>query len=143
MIVGWRAATTMRTELPLDCLEMALWHRGRAGHSVDGLIHHSDAGSQYTSIRYTERLIEAGAKASVGSVGDSYDNALAETVIGTYKAELVHREGPWRGHADLELATSGWVAWFNTERLHESLAYRTPAEVETEHYRHHPDQAAA
>jgi putative transposase len=135
MIVGWRAARTMTTDLPLDALDMALWHRGRAGREVTGLIHHSDAGSQYLSLRYSQRLLDAGVKASVGSVGDSYDNALAETVNGLYKAELVYHEGPWRGADDLELATLTWVDWFNNARLHSALQYRTPAEAETEHYR--------
>ena len=136
MIVGWRAATSMKTDLPLDALEMALWHRTRAGHSVDGLVHHSDAGSQYTSIRYTDRLVEAGLHASIGTIGDSYDNALAESVNGLYKAELVYWEGPWRGADDLELATLGWVDWYNHTRIHSSLGYRPPAEVEAEYYRH-------
>lgn len=135
MIVGWRAARSMRTDLPLDALDMALWHRGRAGHDVHGLIHHSDAGSQYTSIRYSDRLIEAGAQASIGTVGDSYDNALAESVNGLYKAELVYWQGPWRGADDLELATLTWVDWFNNTRLHSSLDYHTPTEVETAYYR--------
>ncbi len=135
MIVGWRAAQSMTTELPLDALDMALWHRGRAGRDVTGLVHHSDAGSQYTSLRYTNRLLDAGALASIGTVGDSYDNALAETVNGLYKAELVYHEGPWRGLDDLELATLTWVDWFNNSRLHSSLAYCTPAEVETAYYR--------
>jgi len=134
MIVGWRAACTMNTALVLDALEMALWHRGRAGQPVGGLVHHSDAGSQYTSIRYTDRLLDAGLRASIGSVGDSYDNAMAETVNGLYKAELVYWEGPWAGADDLELATLGWVDWFNQTRIHSSLGYRTPAEVETEYY---------
>lgn len=92
--------------------------------------------NQYTSIRYTDRLVEAGLHASIGTVGDSYDNALAESVNGLYKAELVYWEGPWRGADDLELATLGWVDWFNHTRIHSSLEYRTPAEVEEEHYRH-------
>ncbi len=134
MIVGWRAARSMATELPLDALDMALWHRSHAGHSVTGVVHHSDAGSQYTAIRYAERLAEAGALASIGTVGDSYDNALAESVIGLYKTELVFWEGPWRGADDLELATLTWVDWFNHTRLHSALGYRTPTEVETDHY---------
>jgi putative transposase len=134
MIVGWRAARSMRTDLPLDALDMALWHRGRRGQPVDGLVHHSDAGSQYTSIRYTERLAAVGMKASVGSTGDSYDNALAESVIGLFKTELVRWEGPWRGLDDLELATLGYVDWFNHVRIYEDLGYKTPAEVETEYY---------
>jgi putative transposase len=134
MIVGWRAARSMRTDLPLDALDMALWHRGRRGQPITALVHHSDAGSQYTSIRYTERLAAIGAKASVGSIGDSYDNALAESVIGLFKTELVRWEGPWRGLDDLELATLGYVDWFNHVRIYEDLGYRTPAEVETEYY---------
>jgi putative transposase len=136
MIVGWRAARTMRTELPLDALEMALWRRDRSGHAVAGLIQHSDAGSQYLSIRYTDRLLEVGAHASVGSVGDSFDNALAESVIGLYKTELVRWDGPWRGLDDLELATMVYIDWFNHTRLHSEVGYRPPAEVEAEYYRH-------
>jgi putative transposase len=133
-IVGWRCAAAMPTELPLDALEMALWARAQAGQLVDGLIHHSDAGSQYTSIRYTDRLADAGAVASIGSVGDSYDNALAESTIGLYKTELVRREGPWRSVDDLELATLGWVHWFNETRLHSALGYVPPAEYEATYY---------
>ena len=135
MIVGWRAARSMRTDLPLDALDMALWHRSRAGIDLTGLIHHSDAGSQYTSIRYSERLADVGALPSIGSVGDSYDNALAESVIGLFKTELVRWEGPWKGLDDLELATLVWVDWFNNQRVHSALEYRTPREVEDEHYR--------
>jgi putative transposase len=134
MIVGWRSARSMHTDLPLDALEMALWNRERLGHNVKELIHHSDAGSQYTSIRYTQRLVEAGLNASIGSVGDSYDNALAETVNGLYKAELVYWEGPWKGADDLELATLGWIDWFNHVRIHSALNYCTPAEVEAQFY---------
>jgi putative transposase len=139
-IVGWRTTCSMPTELPLDALEMALWTRGRAGHTdpdgrLEGLIHHSDAGSQYTAIRYAERLADAGALASIGSVGDSYDNAMAESVIGLYKTECVRHDGPFRSVDDLELATLSWVHWFNTGRLHSSLDYFTPIEYETEYYR--------
>ena len=132
-ILGWRTANSMPTDLPLDALEMALWTR--AGNQLHGLVHHSDAGSQYTSIRYTDRLAEAGALASIGSVGDSYDNAQAESLIGLYKTECVHREGPWRGCDDLELATLSWVHWFNQTRLHSSIGHVPPTEYETAYYR--------
>ncbi len=134
-LVGWRTAASMPTELPLDALEMALWVRQRAGHNVDGLVHHSDAGSQYTSIRYSTRLIDAGAVASIGTVGDSYDNAMAESVIGLYKNECIKIDGPFRTVEELELATLSWVHWFNEQRLHSSLAYATPAEHEQAFYR--------
>lgn len=134
-IVGWRTKATMPTELPLDALEMALWTRAQADELVDGLIHHSDAGSQYTAIRYSTRLIDAGALASIGTVGDSYDNAMAESVIGLYKTECVRHEGPWRGVDDLELATLNWVWWFNETRIHGEIGYVTPIEFEQEHYR--------
>ena len=132
----------MPTELPLDALEMALWIRARAGANIDGLIHHSDAGSQYTSIRYTTRLSQAGAIASIGSVGDSYDNAEAESLIGLYKTECVRPEGPWRGVDDLELATADWVHWFNNHRLHSSIGYLPPLEHEAAYHAAHPQQAA-
>lgn len=135
-IVGWRTALSMPTELPLDALEMALWVRARAGHDVDGVVHHSDAGTQYTSIRYSTRLLDAGALASIGSVGDSFDNALAESVIGLYKTECVRHDGPWRSVDDLELGTLNWVHWFNETRLHSSIGYVPPVEFEAEHYRH-------
>jgi putative transposase len=138
-IVGWRTASSMPTALPLDALEMALWTRQREGHSehgrLDGLIHHSDAGSQYVSIRYSERLADAGAVASIGTVGDSYDNAQAESLIGLYKLECVRHEGPWRSVDDLELGTLNWVHWFNEHRLHSALGHVPPAEFEHEHYR--------
>ena len=134
-IVGWRTAASMPVDLPLDALEMALWTRARAGHDPAGVVHHSDAGSQYTSIRYATRLADAGALASIGTVGDSYDNALAESTIGLYKAECVHHEGPWRGVDDLELATLNWVSWFNETRLHSAIGNVPPAEYENEYYR--------
>ena len=118
-ILGWRAATSMRTELVLDALEQAIWTRAREGVAdLSGLIHHHDAGSQYTSIAFTERLAAARAAPSVGSVGDALDNALAETHIGLFKTELIRRRGPWRGLDDVELATLEWVDWHNNRRLH-------------------------
>jgi putative transposase len=134
-IVGWRVAASMPTELPLDALEMALWTRARAEQPVDGVIHHSDAGAQYTSIRYSARLEDAGALASIGTVGDSFDNALAESVVGLYKTECVRHEGPWRGVDDLELATLNWVHWFNETRLHSSIGHVPPIEHEQNYYR--------
>jgi putative transposase len=134
-IVGWRTAASMPTDLPLDALEMALWTRERAGEDVTGVIQHSDAGSQYTAIRYQARLADAGALASIGTVGDSYDNAQAESVIGLYKTECTKREGPWRGVDDLELATLSWVHWFNTHRLHSSIGQVPPVEYEQDYYR--------
>jgi putative transposase len=127
-IVGWRLDTSMRTDLPLDALEMAIW--GCGDRPIEGLVHHSDRGSQYTSIRYTERLIEAGATPSVGSVGDSYDNALAESVNGLYKTELINRKGPWRTRDDVELATFEWVDWYNHRRIHSSCQNMPPVEYE-------------
>jgi putative transposase len=135
-IVGWRTAATMPTALPLDALEMALWTRQQADQLVAGLVHHSDAGTQYTSIRYTGRLADAGAVASIGTVGDSYDNALAESVFGLYKAECIHREGPWRGVDDVELATLNWVWWFNNHRLHTAIGDIPPVEYENNYYRY-------
>ena len=104
LITGWRASPSMTTDLPLDALDMGIWQRQRTGHSIRGLVHHSDAGSQYTSIRYTERLAEAGAKPSIGSVGDSYDNAMAESIIGLFKTEVIRRQGPWRTRDAIEMA---------------------------------------
>ena len=130
-IVGWKADTSMRTELVLDTLEMALWSRDRDGVPLgEGMISHSDAGSQYTSFAFTTRLIDAGVDASVGSVGDAFDNALAETTIGLYKAEKINRRGPWKTLADVELATLEWVDWYNHERLHSACDWRPPAEYE-------------
>lgn len=126
-IVGWRLSTTMRTDLVLDALKMAIWARGTR---LAGLVAHSDAGSQYTAIRYTERLAEIGAAPSIGTVGDSYDNALAETVNGLYKNELVHRQGPWRSADDIEVATAAWVQRWNTTRLHGACGHVPPEEFE-------------
>ena len=130
-IVGWRAASSLRSDLALDALEQALYDR----ETDADLVHHSDRGVQYLSIRYTERLAEAGIEPSVGSRGDSYDNALAETVIGLFKTELIRQAGPWRGLDDVEYATLEWVAWFNTQRLLEPLGYLPPAEYEEQYHR--------
>ena len=132
-IVGWRLASNMRTDLPLDALEMAIWSRDER---LENLVHHSDRGSQYTSIRYTQRLVEAGAKPPVGTTGDSYDNALAESAIGLYKTELVERHGPWRNRDDLELVTLEWVDWYNHRRLHTACGNMPPAEYEDDFYLH-------
>jgi putative transposase len=140
LIVGWRAATSMRTELVLDALEMAVWRRAEV---LDGLICHSDAGSQYTSIRYTDRLAEIGAAPSIGTVGDSYDNSLAESVIGLFKTELIRRHRPWRTVDEVELATLGWVDWYNTRRLHGELGHIPPAEYETAYYTNQEATTAA
>jgi transposase InsO family protein len=127
-IVGWRASASMRTDLVLDALEQAVYDRETDGR----LVHHSDRGSQYLSIRYTERLAAAGIEASVGSRGDAYDNALAESVIGVFKTEVIRHAGPWRTLDDVEYATLEWVAWFNTCRLLEPLGYVPPAEYEAQ-----------
>ena len=127
-MVGWQASRSLRTDLALDALEMALW--ARRAVRLDGLIHHSDRGVQYLAIRYTERLAEAGAVPSVGSRGDSYDNALAESFNGLYKAELIRHRGPWRGLDDVEYATLEYVDWFNHRRLHGELGMIPPAEFE-------------
>jgi transposase InsO family protein len=132
-IVGWRASTSLRSDLALDALEQALYDRPVA--AAERLVHHSDRGVQYLSIRYTERLAEAGIEHSVGSRGDSYDNALAESVIGLYKTEIIHRRGPWKGHEDVEFATLTWAAWYNGSRLHEALGYVPPIEFEEGYYR--------
>lgn len=129
-IIGWRVARSMHAELVLDALEQAIWSRSGA----KGVVHHSDRGSQYLSIRYSERLAEAGAQPSVGSVGDSYDNALAETMIGLYKTELIHRRGPWRNLDEVEYATLEWVDWFNNRRLLEPIGNVPPAEFEATYH---------
>jgi len=147
-IVGWKAARTMHASLVVDALNMAAWTR--RGIDIEGVICHSDAGSQYTSIAYTDRLEEIDAAPSIGTVGDSFDNAMAETTIGLFKTEL-HRNpaalarngGHWRGLDDLEIATCGWVAWFNDERFHGELDDLTPTEVENNYYRHQSQPNAA
>ncbi len=137
-IVGWRVSSSMQTEFVLDALEQALWARRPAGNR---LVHHSDRGSQYVSIRYTERLTEVGIEPSVGSKGDSYDNALAETINGLYKTEVIHRRGPWKSLQSVEIATLEWVSWFNNHRLLSSIGYIPPAEAETNYYRSQREQA--
>jgi putative transposase len=131
-IVGWRASRTAHASFVLDALEQALHERRPVRRG--GLVHHSDRGSQYVSIRYTERLAEAGVEPSVGSVGDSYDNALAETINGLYKAEVIHRRGPWRSFEAVEFATLEWVDWFNNRRLLEPIGNIPPAEAEERYY---------
>lgn len=139
-IVGWRVSGSLRSELALDALEQALADRGPA---LDGgLVHHSDRGVQYLSLRYTERLLAAGIEPSVGSRGDSYDNALAESLIGLFKAEVIHRRGPWRGVEDVEFATLEWVWWFNHHRLLEPLGYVPPAEFEAQFHSGQGDRVA-
>jgi putative transposase len=131
MIVGWKASTTAHAEFVLEALDQALYARRPAKYK---LIHHSDRGSQYLSIKYTEKLADAGIQPSVGSVGDSYDNALAETINGLYKAEVIHRCGPWRTFQDVEYATLTWVNWFNNQRLYEPIGNIPPAELEANYY---------
>ena len=132
-IVGWRVSRSMHTDFVLDALEQALYDR--QPERAESLVHHSDRGSQYVSIRYTERLAEAGIEPSVGSRGDSYDNALAETINGLYKTELIHRRGPWKTRESVELATLEWVHWFNHIRLLEPIGYVPPAEAEANYWR--------
>ena len=131
-IVGWRVSPTLATGFVLDALEQAIY--ARCGRDVQGLVHHSDRGTQYVSMRYTERLSEASIAPSVGSRGDSYDNALAESVIGLFKAEVIRRQGPWRSLEAVEYATLTWVDWFNTQRLLEPIGYLPPAEYEARYY---------
>jgi transposase InsO family protein len=140
-IVGWRVSSSMQTDFVLDALEQALY--ARQPERDDRLIHHSDRGSQYVSIRYSERLAEAGIEPSVGSKGDSYDNALAETINGLYKAELIHRRAPWKTREAVELATLEWVSWFNHHRLLEPIGYIPPAEAEANYYRQLTGQAVS
>ena len=131
MIVGWRIAATMSSTLVMDALEQALWAR----QPRDSLIHHSDRGSQYLSICYTQKLLEKNILASVGRTGDAYDNALAETINGLYKAEVIYHEGPWKGVSDVEYATLEWVDWFNHQRLLEPLGYVSPEQYELVYHR--------
>ena len=131
-VVGWQLSTSLHTDLALDALEMGIWTRRRAGRDLSQLIHHSDRGVQYRAIRYTDRLADAEAVASVGSKGDSYDNALAEAFNSLFKAELIRNKGPWRGINDLEIATAEYIDWFNHRRLHGEIGYRPPIEVENE-----------
>jgi len=138
-IVGWRVSSSMQTDFVLDALEQALHARS----DTDGLVHHSDKGSQYLSIRYTERLTEAGIQASVGSTGDSYDNALAESIIGLYKTEVIRRRGPWRTIEAVEFATLEWVDWFNNRRLLEPIGNVPPVEFERAYYQRKEGQALA
>ncbi len=138
-IVGWRVSSSMHTDFVLDALEQALYARQPERDS--SLVHHSDRGSQYVSIRYSERLAEARIEPSVGSKGDSYDNALAETINGLYKAEVIHRRGPWRTKESVELATLEWVSWFNHHRLLGPIGYIPPAEAEANYYRQLASQA--
>ena len=140
-IVGWRVSRSMKTDFVLDALEQALY--ARKAQRDGALIHHSDRGSQYVSIRYTERLAEAGIEPSVGSRGDSYDNALAESINGLYKAELIHRRAPWKTPEAVELATLEWVSWFNHHRLLEPIGYIPPAEAEANYHRSFRSQAMA
>jgi putative transposase len=142
-IVGWRVSNSLRTDLALDALEHALWQRNRAHHDVSGLVHHSDRGVQYLSIRYSERLATAGAVASVGSTGDSFDNAAAESLNGLYKTEVIRRRGPWRSLDDVEYATLEWVDWYNQQRLHSWCGDIPPAEYEDLYDRQNTDAAAA
>ena len=140
-IVGWRVSSSMHTDFVLDALEQALYARQPERDS--SLVHHSDRGSQYVSIRYSERLAEAGIEPSVGSRGDSYDNALAETITGLYKAEMIHRRAPWKTKEAVELATLEWVSWFNHQRLLKSIGHVPPAEFEDAYYRQLAESATS
>ena len=140
-ILGWSVATTMTSQLVLDAVEQAIWTRHREGKDLNGLITHHDHGSQYLSVAHTEHLAAAGIKPSSGAVGSSYDNALAESVIGLYKTELIKARRPWKGFDDLEIATAEWVDWFNHRRPFEYCDDLTPVEAEQAHYAHHRDPA--
>jgi putative transposase len=142
-VVGWQLSKSLRTDLALDALEMGIWTRDHAGQAVSGLTHHSDKGVQYVAIRYTERLAEAGAAASVGSTGDSYDNALAEAFNSLFKAELVRNRGPWKNIDDLEIATAEYIDWFNHRRLHGEIGMIPPVELEDTYHHNHPAPAPA
>jgi len=131
-LVGWRVSSSLRTDFVLDALEQAIYDR--CGDDIQDLVHHSDRGSQYLAMRYTERLADAGIEPSVGSRGDSYDNALAESVIGLFKTEIIRRKGPWRTLEAVEFATLAWVDWFNTRRLLGPIGYIPPAEYEAHYY---------
>lgn len=133
-VVGWQVSRSLRTGLALDALEMAVWNRQHVGRRIDGLVHHSDRGVQYLAVRYTQRLAAAGAVASVGSTGDSYDNALAEAFHSLFKAELVRNRGPWKGVDEVEIAVAEYVDWFNHRRLHGETGLVPPAEFEADHY---------
>ena len=140
-IVGWRVSSSLRTGLALDALEQALYDRQKS--ETEELIHHSDRGVQYLSIRYAERLADAGIDSSVGSVGDSYDNALAETINGLYKTEVIRQQGPWKNIEDVEFATLTWVDWFNNRRIYEPIGNVPPAEKEIEYYQQLEESAMA
>lgn len=145
MVVGWQVSTHMRTDLALDALDMGLWARQRAGQDVTGLTHHSDRGVQYRAVRYTERLAEADAVASVGSKGDSYDNAMAEALNSLFKAECIRNPvmrpaGGWKSVRDVEIAVAEYIDWYNHRRLHGEIGHVPPAEFETNHWARHGDQ---
>lgn len=137
-MVGWQLSKSLRTDLALDALEMGLWTREHAGHDTTGVIAHSDKGVQYLAVRYTQRLAEADAVASVGSTGDSYDSALAEAFNSLLRAELVRNKGPWKSIDDLEIAVAEYIDWFNHRRLQGEIGLVPPVEFEDNHYRHNP-----
>ena len=140
-VVGWQLSPSLRTDLALDALEMGIWTRQHAGADLGGLVHHSDKGVQYLAVRYTQRLADAGAVASVGSTGDSYDNAMAEAFNSLFKAELLRNKGPWKNIDDLEIAVAEYIDWFNHRRLHGEIGLVPPAELEDQYHQHHNDSA--